>query len=76
MEHALHNRGERLSDGEKIGLANDFRRHYSDDPEGSKALLKSEGLSAPGSFDETWAFLEHGLHSLERWSNPSLVLEP
>lgn len=75
MEHALHNRGERLSDSEKIKLANDFRRRYSDDPEGFKTLLKSEDLSVPGSFDETWAFLGRDLHSLERWSNLRLAIE-
>ena len=69
MKRTLHNRGYKPSDGEKIKLANDSRRRHSDDPEGYKEVLRNENLLSLGSFDETWAFLEHDFHSLERWSN-------
>lgn len=74
MEHALHGRGETLSNDEKIRLAHSFRQRYANDSDGFRELLESEDLRAPGSFDETWSFLEEDTRSLERWSNLHFAL--
>ena len=74
MEHALHGRGETLTDREKIRLANQFRRRFDGDPVGFREFISSEDILVPGDFRQTWDYLEDGVQSLERGSNVALAV--
>lgn len=74
MEHALHGEAGTLSRSEKVGLANKFRRRYGNDPDGFRKFVKGDGVLVPGDYEQTWEYLEEGLHSLERGSNIGLLV--
>lgn len=74
MEHALHGRGETLTDRAKVELANEFRRRFDGDPEGFKEFANSADVLIPGEYRQTWDYLEDEAHSLERGSNIALAV--
>ncbi len=74
MEHALHGRGEMLSNGTKIELANEFRCRFDGDPDGFRRFVGSPDVLVPGDYGQTWEYLEDGVHSLKRGSNIALAV--
>ncbi len=74
MEHALHGRGETLTDRAKVELANEFRRRFDGDPEGFKRFVGGTDVLVPGDYRQTWDYLEDEAHSLERGSNIALAV--
>lgn len=75
MEHALHGRGEALTDREKIRLANQFRRRFEADPVGFKEFISSGDVLVPGDYRQTWDYLGDGVRSLGRGSNVALAVD-
>lgn len=75
QEHVLHNDARDLTTGQKNSLADQFDERYGDAPEAFLEYIKSKDFAVPGDYAETWAFIESGLHSLERWSNFHLYFD-
>ena len=69
LEHVLHNISEDLSDDEKEELAYEVATRYRENPEEFLDFLRKEGVSVPGSYEETWEFIMENGHSLERHCN-------
>lgn len=69
MEHALHNEIGELTSAEKMRLAEWFDDTYADRPQNFVEYLRSSDFAAPGNYEESWKFINDGIHSLERWSN-------
>lgn len=69
MEHALHNESRELTSDEKMALAEQFDDFYADRPKDFVEYLRSGGFAAPGNYEDSWKFINEGIHSLERWSN-------
>ena len=76
MEHALHNRKESLSEGEKARLAELFEDRYANDVDGFIALLESDDVRVGESYSESWRLIRTGCRSLERGSNLHLLFRP
>lgn len=74
LEHALSDRIDFCTDGEKKLLAHRFALKYKNDIDGFKRFLEEE-IGVPGNYHETWDYLAVGTHSLERCSNLSLVFK-
>ena len=68
LDHVLHGRNN-LSEAEKIACSRDFDLQYADDPNAFIRFMKDESFAVQGTYQETWAFIKQGTHSLERHSN-------
>lgn len=73
LEHVLYNIYESISDADKVKLADDFAEKYDGDIDGFIKLISSEDIAVPGTFGQTWAYIEKDYHSLERHSNMHLI---
>ena len=60
---------EELTTSQKNALTGQFDEQYGDAPEAFLEYIKYKEFAVPGDYAETWALVESGLHSLERWSN-------
>lgn len=74
MEHALHNVSEELSDGEKVRLAQRFRRQYAKRIDEFKKFIASAEVAVDGNYRETWQHIGEGSSSLHRGSNLHLLI--
>lgn len=74
MEHALHNRSGELSDGEKVQLAQQFRRQYARNIDEFKKFITSAEVAVDGDYRETWQRISEGSASLHRGSNLHLLI--
>ena len=68
LDHVLHGRNN-LSEAEKIACSRDFDLQYADDPNAFIRFMRDESFAVQGTYQETWAFIKQGTHSLERHSN-------
>ncbi len=68
LDHVLHGRNN-LSEAEKIACSRDFDLQYADDPNTFIRFMRDESFAVQGTYQETWAFIKQGTHSLERHSN-------
>lgn len=75
MEHVLHNRGDNLTEEEKIELADKFADRYARDPEGFISFMKDAEFAVKGTYRETWEFILDELNSLKRYSNVNLIFD-
>ena len=74
MEHALHGRIDEVEVGEKERLARDFQRRFRNDLPGFVGFMNGSDVAVPGTYEETWKYVEEGCNSLKRGSNLHLVL--
>lgn len=72
LEHALHGKSGSLTKREKINLARRFRSEYQADHSVFLELIHTT-IAAPGDYRASWAFIQEGLHSLERSTNLGLL---
>lgn len=73
LEHVLHNQLKDFSDQEKEDMAYDFADKYEGDVQGFIDFISSREVAVPGSFKDSWSFLEQGVNSLNRFSNMHLI---
>lgn len=73
LDHVLHGRNN-LSEAEKIECSRAFDLQYADAPNAFIRFMKEESFAVQGTYQETWAFIKQGVHSLERHSNFGIEL--
>lgn len=73
LDHVLHGRNN-LSEAEKIECSRAFDLQYADAPNAFIRFMKEESFAVRGTYQETWAFIKQGVHSLERHSNFGIEL--
>lgn len=72
LEHALSDYPGDATPSQKQELSRAFSVKYSRDPNGFLEFINS--IAPEGSYWDSWSFVEHGEHSLERGSNLSQVV--
>lgn len=75
LEHVLHNRAEELSKRGKHKLAEIFAERWADRPQEFLSEISSPTVAVPGTYQESWQYLEEGCHSLSRCTNFHLCLQ-
>lgn len=75
LEHVLFNELKDFTDDEKEDLADDFAEKYEGRVEEFIEFISQEDLIAPGTFKQTWRFIEKEKHSLERYTNMHLIFK-
>ena len=63
------------TDEEKADMADDFAEKYEGKVEDFVEFISQEDLIAPGTFKQTWRFIEKEKHSLERFTNMHLMFK-
>ena len=56
-------------------MADDFAEEYEGKVEDFIEFISQEDLIAPGTFKQTWRFIEKEKHSLERFTNMHLIFK-
>ena len=56
-------------------MADDFAEKYEGKVEDFVEFISQEDLIAPGTFKQTWRFIEKEKHSLERFTNMHLMFK-
>lgn len=72
LEHVLHGESGVLTEREKAGLAKGFADRRLN-PAELEALFMDPAVYVPGSYKETWEYIQVGTRSLERHSNMHLA---
>lgn len=75
LEHVLYGELKDFSDLEKEELSDDFAERYEGKTDEFIAFISDAELAVPGTFKETWKYIEKGKHSLERHSNMHLIFK-
>ena len=75
LEHVLFNELKDFTDDEKADMADDFAEKFEGKVEDFIAFISQEDLIAPGTFKQTWRFIEKEKHSLERFTNMHLIFK-
>lgn len=68
LDHVLHNR-RNSTDDEKETDAYAFAKKYKNDVEGFINFICNSDFSVNGDFKESWAYIEDGLNSIDRYTN-------
>ena len=63
------------TESKKEELADDFADKYEGKIEEFIAFISQKEVAVPGSFRQTWRFIEKDKHSLERFSNMHLIFK-
>lgn len=75
VSHVLFNELKDFTDDEKADMADDFAEEYEGKVEDFIEFISQEDLIAPGTFKQTWRFIEKEKHSLERFTNMHLIFK-
>ncbi len=75
LDHVLHNK-QNSSDIEKEKDAYAFAKRYRDHLPDFLTLMCDSDFSVNGDYRKSWSFIMDGLHSLERYSNLCICLQP
>ena len=75
LEDVLWGELKAYTDEEKEELADDFADKYEGKIEEFIAFISQKEVAVPGSFRQTWRFIEKDKHSLERFSNMHLIFK-
>ena len=75
LEHVLFNELKDFTDDEKADMADDFAEKYEGKVEDFVEFISQDDLIAPGTFKQTWQFIEKEKHSLERFTNMHLIFK-
>ena len=75
LEHVLDDELKDFTDEEKADMADDFAEKYEGKVEDFVEFISQEDLIAPGTFKQTWRFIEKEKHSLERFTNMHLMFK-
>lgn len=74
LDHVLYDK-RNLRDEEKEYYAYRFARKYKNDTEGFLKFICNSDFSVPGTFRETWDYIQEGTNSLKRHTNLRLAIE-
>lgn len=73
LEHVLWNRLRHTNSREKIRLADEFAERYEGKPEDFLRFITDPELAVPGTYKDTWEFIEEDTNSLNRHTNIHLI---
>lgn len=75
LEHVLHGIIGEISAERKEDLAEVFATRFENKPDAFRAFFEKSDFRVKGCYNETWAYIREGTHSLERHSNFHLIFE-
>lgn len=73
LEHVLYNALKDFTDDEKADMSDDFAEKYKGHPEEFIEFISAPDIAVPGTYKETWKFIEKDKNSLQRHSNMHLI---
>ena len=73
LEHVLWNRLRHINSREKIRLADEFAERYEGKLEDFIRFITDPELAVPGTYRDTWEFIEEDTNSLNRHTNIHLI---
>lgn len=73
LEHVLHNALKDFSDDEKEEMSDVFAEKYKGHLSEFIDFISGSDVAAPGTYRETWRFIEKDKHSLQRHTNMHLI---
>lgn len=75
LEHVLYNELQDFTDEEKQEMSDDFAEKYEGKLDEFIKFISDPLLAVPGTYQNTWNYIEEGLNSLHRYSNMHLIFE-
>ena len=75
LEHVLYHELKDFSDEEKEELSDDFADKYEGKVQEFIDFISSPDVAVPGTYKETWKYIEKDKNSLQRHSNMHLIFE-
>ena len=75
LEHVLFNELKDFTDEEKEEMSDEFADKYEQNPEDFIAFLSEQQVAVPGTYQDTWKFIEEDLNSLQRHTNMHQIFE-
>lgn len=75
LEHVLYNELKDFSDDEKAELSDDFAEKYEGKYQEFIDFISDSEIAVPGTYKETWKFIEKDTNSLHRHSNMHLIFQ-
>lgn len=75
LEHALFGISVDADDDMKERLSRAFAEECRKNPRRFEGLLRNPEVCVPGTYEETWGYIQEGVHSLERGTNLGLLLD-
>ncbi len=73
LEHVLYNELKDFSDEEKMELSDDFADKYEGKVQDFVDFISDSDIAVPGTYKETWKYIEKDKNSLQRHSNMHLI---
>lgn len=75
LEHVLFNKLKNHSNDEKEEMADEFAERYEGKVEEFIEFITDEAYAVPGTYRQTWRFIEKDAHSLKRHTNMQLIFK-
>lgn len=75
LEHVLYGELNDFTDDEKEMLSDDFADKYEGNVDEFVEFISNTDVATPGTYQQTWNYLEKGTNSLKRGSNMHLIFE-
>lgn len=75
LEHVLYNELKDHTDDEKEEMADKFAERYEGKLEEFIEFISDKTFAVPGTYKETWGFIEKDDRSLKRYSNMQLIFK-
>ena len=75
LEHVLYDELKDFSDEEKEELSDDFAEKYEGNIQGFIDFISDLKLAVPGTYKQTWRYIEKEKNSLQRHTNMHLIFE-
>lgn len=73
LEHILYNELKDFTDSEKRDMSDDFAEQYEGKAEEFVEFISAPEIAVPGTYQETWKYIEKDENSLNRHSNMHLI---
>lgn len=75
LEHVLYGELKDFSDEEKEEMSDEFAEKYEDDIEAFIEFINSSEIAVPGTYQESWKYIEKENRSLQRYSNMHMIFK-
>ena len=75
LEHVLHGKLMNYTDDEKARLSDDFAERYEGKVEEFIKYISDDSFAVPGTYKETWKYIQKDKNSLKRNTNMRLIFE-
>lgn len=75
LEHVLYNALKDFSDDEKEEMSDAFAEKYKGHLSTFINFISDPEIAVPGTYRETWKFIEKDMHSLQRHTNMHLIFD-